>query len=162
TRRSGGRARAGCSTPRPRPPTGGRSRPPPRGRHRSSTGSPRGGGGGGGVRGNGPRLGRPGRAPGWGGSGGPPRSSPPGRTAPGGDDRLAGLLTSLRAHRRAAFVVAIVGSLDHVELDALGALTAHGTVVMVATRPGSQSPPALLTWSGLVVVDASRTPFPTA
>ncbi|HMF81878.1 MAG TPA: DUF58 domain-containing protein [Acidimicrobiia bacterium] len=81
---------------------------------------------------------------------------------PGGDDRLAGLLTSLRAHRRAAFVVAIVGSLDHVELDALGALTAHGTVVMVATRPGSQSPPALLTWSGLVVVDASRTPFPTA
>lgn len=80
---------------------------------------------------------------------------------PGGDDRLAGLLTSLRAHRRAALVVAIVGSLGDVELDALGALTAHGTVVMVATRPDTQ-PPALVTWSGLVAVDASRTPFPTA
>lgn len=80
---------------------------------------------------------------------------------PGGDDRLAGLLTSLRAHRRAALVVAIVGSLGDVELDALGALTAHGTVVMVATRPDTQ-PPALVAWSGLVAVDASRTPFPTA
>jgi uncharacterized protein (DUF58 family) len=81
---------------------------------------------------------------------------------PGGDDRLAGLLASLRAHRRAALVVAVVGSLGAVELDALGALTAHGTAVMVATRAGTQPPPALLTWSGLVAVDASRTPFPTA
>ena len=81
---------------------------------------------------------------------------------PGGEDHLAGLLTSLRAHRRAALVVAIVGSVGDVELDALGALTAHGTVVMVATRPGAQPPPALVTWSGLVAVDASRTPFPTA
>ncbi|HYV59834.1 MAG TPA: DUF58 domain-containing protein [Acidimicrobiia bacterium] len=81
---------------------------------------------------------------------------------PGGEDHLAGLLTSLRAHRRAALVVAIVGSVGDVELDALAALTAHGTVVMVATRPGAQPPPALVTWSGLVAVDASRTPFPTA
>jgi hypothetical protein len=81
---------------------------------------------------------------------------------PGGEDRLAGLLASLRAHRRAALVVAIVGSLGDVELDALGALTAHGTVVMVDTRAGTQPPPALVTWSGLVAVDASRTPFPTA
>jgi uncharacterized protein (DUF58 family) len=81
---------------------------------------------------------------------------------PGGEDRLAGLLTSLRAHRRAALVVAVVGSLDDVELDALGALTAQGTVVMVGTRSGLQPPPALVTWPGLVIVDASRTPFPTA
>ena len=81
---------------------------------------------------------------------------------PGGEDHLAGVLASLRAHRRAALVVAIVGSLSDIELDALGALTAHGTVVMVATRPGPQPAPALVTWSGLVVVDASRTPFPTA
>jgi uncharacterized protein (DUF58 family) len=81
---------------------------------------------------------------------------------PGGDDRLAGLLTSLRAHGRAALVVAIVGSLGDVELNALGALTSHGTTVMVGTRPGNQPPPALVTWSGLVAVDASRTPFPTA
>ena len=59
-------------------------------------------------------------------------------------------------------VVAVVGSLGAVELDALGALTAHGTVVMVATRTSSQPPPALVTLSGLVAVDASRTPFPTA
>ncbi|TMQ13595.1 MAG: hypothetical protein E6K82_27955 [Candidatus Rokuibacteriota bacterium] len=81
---------------------------------------------------------------------------------PGGEDRLAGFLTSLRAHRSAALVVAVVGSLGAVELDALGALTTHGTVVMVATRPETQPPPALVTWSGLVAVDASRTPFPTA
>lgn len=80
---------------------------------------------------------------------------------PGGDDHLAGLLASLRAHRTAAMVVAVVGSLGAVELDALGALTAHGTAVMVATRAGTGAPP-LVTWSGLVVVDASRTPFPTA
>jgi uncharacterized protein (DUF58 family) len=81
---------------------------------------------------------------------------------PGGEDRLAGVLTSMRAHRRAALVVAVVGSLGAVELDALGALTSRGTVVMVATRAGTQPPPALVTWSGLVAVDASRTPFPTA
>jgi len=81
---------------------------------------------------------------------------------PGGENHLAGLLTSLRAHRRAALVVAVVGSLGAVELDALGALTAHGTVVMVATRPGIQPPPALVAYSGLVVVDTVRTPFPVA
>ncbi len=81
---------------------------------------------------------------------------------PGGDDRFAGVLASLRAHRRAALVVAVVGSMGSVELDALGALTAHGTAVMVSTRPGAEPPPALLTWSGLVVVDAARAPFPTA
>jgi len=80
---------------------------------------------------------------------------------PGGEDRLAAMLTSFRAHRSAAFIVAVVGSLGPVELDALGALTAHGTVVMVATRP-VETPPALIAWSGLVVVDASRTPFPDA
>jgi uncharacterized protein (DUF58 family) len=81
---------------------------------------------------------------------------------PGGDDRLAGMLASLRAHRRAALVVAVVGSMGSVELDALSALTAHGTAVMVATRPGVEQPPALVTWSGLVVVDAAHAPFPTA
>jgi uncharacterized protein (DUF58 family) len=81
---------------------------------------------------------------------------------PGGEDRLAGLLASLRAHRSAALVVAVVGSLGAVELDALGALTAHGTAVMVATRAGADPAPALVTWSGLVAVDASRNPFPTA
>jgi uncharacterized protein (DUF58 family) len=80
---------------------------------------------------------------------------------PGGEDRLAAMLASFRAHRSAAFIVAVVGSLGPVELDALGALTAHGTVVMVATRP-VETPPALIAWSGLVVVDASRTPFPDA
>ena len=82
--------------------------------------------------------------------------------APGGEDRLAGLLASLRAHRRAALVVAVVGSLGAVELDALGALTAHGTAVMVATRAGTDAPPGLVAWSGLVTVDASRRPFPIA
>jgi uncharacterized protein (DUF58 family) len=81
---------------------------------------------------------------------------------PGGDDRLAGMLASFRAHRSAAFLVAVVGSLTPVELDALGALTAHGTVVMVATRPGAAPPPELAAWSGLLVVDAARTPFPDA
>ncbi len=81
---------------------------------------------------------------------------------PGGEDHFAGLLASLRAHRGAALVVAVVGSLDDVEIDALGALTPHGTVVMVGTRPGTEPPPALVTWSGLVAVDASRTSFPTA
>jgi uncharacterized protein (DUF58 family) len=81
---------------------------------------------------------------------------------PGGEDHLAGLFTSLRAHRRAALVVAVVGSPGAVELDALGALTAHGTVVMVATRPVTDAPAALVAWSGLVTVDASRMPFPTA
>jgi uncharacterized protein (DUF58 family) len=81
---------------------------------------------------------------------------------PGGEDRLAGLLASFRAHRSAAFLVAVVGSLTAVELDALGALTAHGTVVMVTTRPGVEPPPALVAWSGLIVVDAARTPFPDA
>lgn len=80
---------------------------------------------------------------------------------PGGEDRLAAMLASFRAHHSSAFIVAVVGSLGPVELDALGALTAHGTVVMVATRP-VETPPALLAWSGLVVVDASRTPFPHA
>jgi uncharacterized protein (DUF58 family) len=81
---------------------------------------------------------------------------------PGGGDRLAGMLASFRAHRRAAFIVAVVGSLTPIELDALSALTAHGTVVMVATRPGVETPPALASWSGLIVVDAARTPFPVA
>ncbi len=81
---------------------------------------------------------------------------------PGGDDHFAGVLASLRAHRRAALVVAVVGSMGSVELDALGALTAHGTAVMVGTRPGVDPAPALVTLSGLVVVDAARAPFPTA
>jgi uncharacterized protein (DUF58 family) len=81
---------------------------------------------------------------------------------PGGEDRLAAMLASFRAHRSAAFIVAVVGSLGAVELDALGALTAHGTVVMVTTRPGVEPPPALVAWSGLIVVDAARTPFPVA
>jgi uncharacterized protein (DUF58 family) len=81
---------------------------------------------------------------------------------PGGEDRLAGLLASFRAHGSAAFLVAVVGSLTAVELDALGALTAHGTVVMVTTRPGVEPPPALVAWSGLIVVDAARTSFPDA
>jgi uncharacterized protein (DUF58 family) len=81
---------------------------------------------------------------------------------PGGEDRLAGMLASFRAHRSAAFIVAVVGSMGAVELDALGALTAHGTVVMVTTRPGIEPPPALVAWSGLIVVDAAHTPFPVA
>jgi uncharacterized protein (DUF58 family) len=81
---------------------------------------------------------------------------------PGGEDRLAAMLASFRAHRSAAFIVAVVGSLGAVELDALGALTAHGTVIMVTTRPGVEPPPALVAWSGLIVVDAARTPFPVA
>jgi uncharacterized protein (DUF58 family) len=80
----------------------------------------------------------------------------------GGEDRLAGMLASFRAHRSAAFIVAVVGSLSPVEFDALSALTAHGTVVMVATRPGIETPPALVAWSGLIVVDAARSPFPVA
>jgi uncharacterized protein (DUF58 family) len=81
---------------------------------------------------------------------------------PGGEDRLAGMLASFRAHRSATFLVAVVGSLSAVELDALGALTAHGTVVMVTTRPGVDPPPAPAAWSGLLIVDAARTPFPDA
>jgi uncharacterized protein (DUF58 family) len=81
---------------------------------------------------------------------------------PSDDDRLAGMLASFRAHRSAAFVVAVVGSLSALELEALSALTAHGTVVMVATRPGIDAPASLVPWSGLMVVDAARTPFPIA
>src|SRR5918996_4085171 len=81
---------------------------------------------------------------------------------PGGEDHLGGMLASFRAHRSAAFIVAVVGSMSAVELDALGALTAHGTVVVVRTRPGVEPPPALMTWSGLLVVDAARTPFADA
>src|SRR5918995_6931946 len=82
--------------------------------------------------------------------------------APGGEDRLAGLLASLRAHPRAALVAAVAGPPGAVELDAPRAPTAHGTAVMVATRAGTDAPPGLVAWSGLVTVDASRRPFPIA
>jgi uncharacterized protein (DUF58 family) len=80
---------------------------------------------------------------------------------PGGEDRLAAMLASFRAHRSAAFLVAVVGSLSAVELDALGALSAHGTVVVVTTRPGVEPPP-LVALSGLLVVDAAGAAFPDA
>jgi uncharacterized protein (DUF58 family) len=78
---------------------------------------------------------------------------------PSRPDSLAGVLTALRTRRRSAFVVAVMGSIDERELGALGALTGHGTVIVVTTRPGAlASAPA----RGLLVVDARRMPFPLA
>lgn len=78
---------------------------------------------------------------------------------PGGPDGLGGVLTALRTRRRSAFVVAVVGSIEERELGALGALTSHGTVVVVATGPEAVAGPS---GRGLLVVDARRTPFPLA
>jgi hypothetical protein len=71
-------------------------------------------------------------------------------------DRLVAVLAGLRAHRRADLVVVVLGEVDDTARHALGALTGIG-VIAVLTRP------ARVTASeSLVVVDASRAPFPAA
>jgi uncharacterized protein (DUF58 family) len=71
-------------------------------------------------------------------------------------DRLQGVLAGLRAHRRVDLVVVILGDVDPSALHALGALGGIG-VVAVLTRPAALAPS-----ESLVVVDASRAPFPNA
>jgi uncharacterized protein (DUF58 family) len=86
----------------------------------------------------------------------------------GGPDRLGSVFGSLRARRRAALVVAVMGTVQADELDALGALTAHGAVTVVATRPPARVPagdrvdPGSVTQSALILVDTYAVPFPTA
>lgn len=78
---------------------------------------------------------------------------------PDGPDRFAAVLASHGTHRTAALVVAVAGSLTAADTNTLVALTSHGIVILVATRPGDYD---RLSHSGVVVVDASRTPFRTA
>ncbi|HEX6310032.1 MAG TPA: DUF58 domain-containing protein [Acidimicrobiia bacterium] len=98
--------------------------------------------------------------------------------APGGDDRLAAVLASLRVRRQAALVVAVLGTAGGAEIDALARLTAHGAVTLVATRPpvcvpaGDRLPvPALpgaaattpsSTAGAMILVDTFGVPFPIA
>jgi uncharacterized protein (DUF58 family) len=94
--------------------------------------------------------------------------------APGGDDRLASVLASLRMRRQAALVVAVMGTTGPAELDALARLTAHGAVTVVATRPPQEvpagdrlAPPwppgaASATAGPLILVDTFGVPFPIA
>jgi hypothetical protein len=93
---------------------------------------------------------------------------------PGGPDRLGSVLTSLRTRGRGALVVAVMGTMSPTELDALGGLTAHGSVTVVATRPpldvlpGDRiAPPATARQVAapaqpLVLVDTYAVPFPIA
>jgi hypothetical protein len=84
---------------------------------------------------------------------------------PGGADRLAGVLTSLRAHRSTGFVVGVFGRVSTSERGALRSLTAQAAVVLVATRPFEAAEDATARSSarrGVVIVDAHRHAFPTA
>lgn len=92
---------------------------------------------------------------------------------PSADDRLASVLSSLRVGQQAALVVAVMGTTSAADLDALGALTAHGAVVVVATRPPRRVPPSdrlappatplgAATSGALVLVDTHGVPFPIA
>jgi uncharacterized protein (DUF58 family) len=91
---------------------------------------------------------------------------------PGGPDRLGSVLSSVRARGRAALVVAVMGTMSATELDALGGLTAHGSVTVVATRPpldvlpgdriASPGPPAAGPTRALVLIDTYAVPFPIA
>jgi uncharacterized protein (DUF58 family) len=91
---------------------------------------------------------------------------------PGGTDRLGSVLSSLRARGRAALLVAVMGTMSAAELDALGGLTAHGSVTVVATRPplavlpgdriAPPVPAGAVSNQTLVVVDTYAVPFPIA
>jgi uncharacterized protein (DUF58 family) len=91
--------------------------------------------------------------------------------APGGDDRLASVLASLRVRRQTALVVAVMGTTGAADLDALASLTAHGAVTVVATRPPRQvptgdrlAPPGAVsaTAGAMILVDTYGVPFPIA
>jgi uncharacterized protein (DUF58 family) len=75
---------------------------------------------------------------------------------PDGADRFAAVVASHGTHRTAALIVAVAGSLTAADASALAALTSHGTVILVATRPGDYGQ---LARSGIVVVDASSISF---
>ncbi len=85
-----------------------------------------------------------------------------------GPDRLGSVLASLRAHDRPALVVAVMGTTTADELAALGALTEHGSVTVVATRPPARVPsgdriaPGAPSRSSLILVDTYGVPFPIA
>ena len=90
----------------------------------------------------------------------------------GGTDRLGSVLSSLRARGRAALVVAVMGTMSAAELDALGGLSAHGSVTVVATRPpvdllpgdriAPPTPAGAVSTQALVLVDTYAVPFPIA
>jgi len=73
---------------------------------------------------------------------------------PDDDDKLPTVFENLRAHRRVDLVVAVLGRVAPDTLHALGALTGIG-VIIVLTQPAAFAPSP-----SIVVVDASRAPFP--
>jgi uncharacterized protein (DUF58 family) len=93
------------------------------------------------------------------GTGGDPRHDVIDRLATVGPDasnHLEVVAANLRAHRRADFVIVVLGTVDGETRRALGAL-AGIPMIAVLTRPGALAPS-----SSLTVVDASAAPFPTA
>ena len=87
---------------------------------------------------------------------------------PGGPDRLASVLAALRVHDRPALVIAVMGTTTPDELAALGSLTAHGAVTVIATRPPARVPSGDRIGAKaprrppLLLVDTYEVPFPIA
>lgn len=78
-------------------------------------------------------------------------------------DRLAAVAADLRVRRHPGVLVAVLGQVRAEELDALSPEHRQdGVVTVVLTRAGSGGPAAATRRRGLVVVDATREPFPRA